>query len=50
MQPLERQLGAFLLNTTNSSDLQEAFHKVFTEYLSLKVNTLEKAISDLEIK
>ena len=50
MLTLEPKLGTFLLNTTQSNDLQEAFHKVFTEYLNLKVNALEKAISDLEKK
>lgn len=50
MLTLEPKLGAFLLNTTQSSDLQEAFHKVFSEYLSLKISALEKIISDLEKK
>ncbi|MBK9498206.1 MAG: hypothetical protein IPO06_02290 [Leptospiraceae bacterium] len=42
MLTLEPKLGAFLLNTTQSGDLQEAFHKIFSEYLSLKLNALEK--------
>ncbi len=50
MLTLEPKLGAFLLNTTQSGDLQEAFHKIFSEYLSLKLNALEKTISDLEKK
>jgi hypothetical protein len=50
MLTLEPKLGAFLLNTTQSGDLQEAFHKIFSEYLSLKLNALEKTIFELEKK
>ena len=42
MLTLEPKLGTFLLNTTQPTDLQEAFHKAFFEYLSLKIHALEK--------
>ncbi|MDX1959032.1 MAG: hypothetical protein SFU98_10695 [Leptospiraceae bacterium] len=50
MLTLEPKLGSFLLNVTQATDLKEAFHKVFSEYLNLKIHFLENQIQELSKK
>lgn len=42
--------GAHLLKATRSNDLDEAFEKVFSEYLELKIAQLEEKTGQFEEK
>ena len=42
--------GTHLLKATRSQDLDEAFEKVFSEYLSLKIDNLRETTDRLEEK
>ena len=48
MQTLSPQVGALLLQTTQSQDLEEALRKVLREYVDLKLTVLCAEISRLE--
>jgi hypothetical protein len=48
MPTLSPDVGAHLLKATRSRDLDEAFEKVLTEYLELKVDALEQTTDRLE--
>ncbi|MDI6792086.1 MAG: hypothetical protein QME81_04365 [bacterium] len=50
MPAISPKLGEFLIETTNAKDIDDAFHKVFSDYLKLKLQSLEETISKLEIK
>lgn len=50
MPTLPPKVGAHLLKATRSQDLDEAFEKVFTEYLSLKIKDLQQTTDRLEKK
>ena len=50
MVALSPQVGELLLQATQSSDLEEAFHKVLREYLELKLAVLDAEIGLLEKK
>ena len=50
MPALSPRVGARLLEATRSQDLDEAFDKVFSEYLTLKIEALEQTTSRLEEK
>ena len=47
---LSPDTGAQLLKATRSHDLDEAFDKVFSEYLELKIADLEETIAQFEEK
>ena len=44
------EVGAHLLKATRSQDLDAAFETVFSEYLSLKIDSLERSIKRKEEK
>lgn len=50
MPVLPPRVGAHLLKATRSRDLDEAFEKVFSEYLALKIRALEQTTDRLEEK
>lgn len=50
MPALSPDIGAHLLKATRSQDLDEAFEKVFSEYLALKIAHLERTIDRMEEK
>ncbi len=50
MPTLSPDVGAHLLKATRSQDLDEAFEKVLSEYLELKIAALQKTTDRLEEK
>lgn len=50
MPALSPEVGAHLLKATRSQDLDEAFEKVLSEYLELKIATLQETTDRLEEK
>lgn len=50
MPALSPEVGEHLLKATRSQDLDEAFEKVLTEYLTLKIETLQEKTTALEEK
>ncbi len=50
MPTLSPDVGAHLLKATRSQDLDEAFGKVLSEYLELKIAVLQKTTDRLEEK
>ena len=50
MPTFSPEVGAHLLKATRSKDLDEAFEKVLSEYLELKIAHLEHTTSALEEK
>lgn len=50
MAAISPKLGEFLLKTTRTQDLNEALQKIFSEYLELKVKSLEQKIQQFEQK
>jgi len=50
MPALSPDVGAHLLKATRSKDLDEAFEKVLSEYLELKIERLDQRTKALEEK
>lgn len=50
MPALTPRVGAHLLKATRSHDLDEAFEKVFSEYLTLKIGALQQTTDHLKEK
>jgi hypothetical protein len=50
MPAISPRLGEFLIKTTKSNDIDNAFQKVFAEYLELKLKDLHKAIERFQNK
>lgn len=50
MPTLSPDAGAHLLKATRSKDLDEAFEKVLSEYLELKIDRLDQSTEALEEK
>jgi hypothetical protein len=50
MPTLSPDVGAHLLKATRSQDLDEAFEKVLSEYLELKLSALQETTDRLEEK
>ncbi len=50
MPAISPKVGAQLLKATRSHDLDEAFEKVFSEYLALKADALQHTIRRFEAK
>jgi hypothetical protein len=50
MPVLSPSVDARLLEATRSQDLDEAFDKVFSEYLTLKIEALQQTLDRLEEK
>lgn len=50
MPTLSPDVGAHLLKATRSQDLDEAFEKVLSEYLELKIAALQETTDRLEEK
>jgi hypothetical protein len=50
MPSFSPEVGAHLLKATRSQDLDEAFETVFSEYLSLKISSLQRSIERMEEK
>jgi hypothetical protein len=44
------KLGEFLVKTTKARDIDDAFEKVFTDYLDLKLRSLEDTIKSFQAK
>lgn len=42
MPAISPKLGEFLINTTKAKDIDDAFHKIFLEYLELKLKSLDE--------
>ena len=50
MQPISPKLGEFLVKATRSKDIDDAFHRVFSDYLSLKIASLVKTSESFKRK
>lgn len=50
MQAISPKLGAFLVKATRSKDLDEAFHRVFSDYLFLKITSLAETSESFKRK
>lgn len=50
MPAISPRLGEFLIKTTNAKDINDAFHKVLSDYIELKLKNLEEIISKFETK
>ena len=50
MSVMSPKLGEILVRTTHSKDIDDALHKVFSEYLELKVTKLREIISGFQKK
>lgn len=50
MPALSPKVGTQLVKATRARDLDEAFEKVFSEYLNLKIDALQDTISRFEDK
>lgn len=50
MPTVSPKLGEFLVKTTKARDIDDAFEKVFTDYLDLKMRSLEEAIKGFQAK
>jgi len=50
MPVLSPKLGKVLVKTTHAKDIDDAFNKIFSEYLELKLNTLQQTIREFEKK
>ena len=50
MPTFSPDVGAHLLKATRSQDLDEAFEKILSEYLELKIDHLQETIDRLEEK
>jgi hypothetical protein len=50
MPTISPKLGEFLIKTTKEKDIDNAFQKVFTEYLELKLEDLEETIDAFQKK
>jgi hypothetical protein len=44
MPVMSPKVGEILVKTTHSKDLDEALHKIISEYLELKLNTLQEIL------
>jgi hypothetical protein len=50
MSAISPKLGEFLIKTTKAKDIDNAFQKVFTEYLELKLKDLHETIEKFQNK
>jgi len=50
MPAISPKLGEFLIKTTRAKDIDNAFQKIFTEYLELKLKTLYEIIERFQSK
>jgi len=50
MSVISPKVGEILVKTTHSKDLDDALHKIISEYLELKLNTLQGIIDGLRKK
>ncbi len=50
MPAVSPRLGEFLIKTTGARDINNAFEKVFTDYLELKLNSLADAIKGFQAR
>jgi hypothetical protein len=50
MPALSAKIGEILVKTTHSKDLDDALHKIISEYLELKLNTLQEIIEGFREK
>jgi len=50
MPAISPKLGEFLVKTTGSKDIDDALHKVFLDYLELKLQSLNELINGLQKK
>lgn len=50
MPAISPKLGEFLIKTTGTKDIDNAFQKVFTEYLELKLKYIQETIEIFQSK
>jgi len=50
MQAISPKLGEFLVKATRSKDIDDAFHRVFSDYLGLKIANLTKTSESFKRK
>lgn len=50
MPAISPKLGEFLIKTTKAKDIDNAFQKIFTEYLELKLKTLYEIVERFQSK
>ncbi|MFH1148087.1 MAG: hypothetical protein V1736_10330 [Pseudomonadota bacterium] len=50
MPAVSPRLGEFLIKTTGAKDINNAFEKIFTDYLELKLRSLKNAIESFQTK
>jgi hypothetical protein len=50
MPVMSPKLGEILVKATHSKDIDDALSRIFSEYLELKLNNLQKTIEEFETK
>jgi len=50
MSSLSPRLGEFLIKTTGTNDIDNALHSVFTDYMGLKLSSLNETITKFKQK
>jgi len=50
MIPISPKVGELLIRTTKAKDIDDAIRRVLTEYVELKLSSLEEVISSFELK
>ncbi|KKO20486.1 MAG: hypothetical protein DCC43_15950 [Candidatus Brocadia sp.] len=48
MPKISPKLGEFLVKTTKAKDIDDAFQRVFTDYLELKLKNLQETIEQFQ--
>lgn len=50
MPKISPKLGEFLVKTTKAKDIDDAFQRVFTDYLELKLKNLQETIEQFQAR
>ena len=50
MPAISPKLGEFLVKTTHSKSIDDAFHKIFSDYLELKLGNLREITEEFQKK
>lgn len=50
MPAISPRLGEFLIRTTHAKDIDDAFHRVFSDYLDLKLEHLNRLIEQYKAR
>lgn len=50
MSTISPRLGEFLIRTTGTPDIDDALHKVFSDYMELKLSSLNRVVDAFRLK